>query len=766
MPDAEDIPLVDLGDSRGVSLETPAPPRVYLRAHWAEAWELIPYLHAIEVVWSTAPTLPVAVLQWRYGEIKQHDDRDFFVEFKLAGKTRAFVKIECDTIRDPEDVTLWLSRTWYGVLEIESDDSFGARVDRRESPLGPSFTNIASGRQEFTCYGLEKLLMDHAITGTKWPPADFDAEDPFYETNFVPAVFNRGGVGNRTTIEYGEAPHLHPLFATDVENASKWSSDAIIRYLLATQTPLDRLGAVLVPFAFATDGIVPTWDAPELEADGQTTYSLLDRLINRRRLLTWWIEVDEDTGDEPHLANVLAATLTPSEIPNNVPGAVPIPANGSPKVVGGDYSQVTSISIKASDVGQYDQVIVRGRRRVSVATFAVNDALEKGWDLNAKGEYDAGASDSAGYSDLDVDEKVKRDAAVRSHPKLRKVYSFFRLPVDWDLKVQDAAGEDRPVFEKSLGGDEPQAQYYPELFFERGLPLFEEVNYTGGIIAAKSYYESEERPFRELLGPLVFARRPASGKWAAGEEFSVEAEITDADDNPQFSLSVDVPPDSHGVYVRVQGEPQHAIATDDFVALDTDPEVGAFDYAEHLRLTLALQEGRYFEARWPPSEPPGDALRQKVLYVGEQYEKIHVVPDTVLGVDVDGELKRSEGGDIIRPRDGDKRLLAIARVAAAWYCRTHYDVVIQTQLLGASLHLGDMITEIRPVAAGDVWLADGHYRVVNAPISQLAISYSAGEGASSLPPPPILTIETMSGELDPIQTIPPSLPPVVVRRRL
>ena len=94
--------LIDLGRGAASIAETTTH-RVYLREHWADAWEETPYLRAIEVVWSTAPSLPVATLEWIYGEIKQADDRDFLVELKLAGKTRSFVKIEIDIGRDPEE---------------------------------------------------------------------------------------------------------------------------------------------------------------------------------------------------------------------------------------------------------------------------------------------------------------------------------------------------------------------------------------------------------------------------------------------------------------------------------------------------------------------------------------------------------------------------------------------------------------------------------------------------------------------------------------
>lgn len=707
--------------------------RVYYRAAWADEWTQWTSMQAVNVVWSCAPTLPTATLLWRYGWIKQVDAATPAEVAKLAGVTSLYVKIEIDATYSGGS---WSTATWYGILSF-ADDQLGGSTFR-----GAPVNVIATGEQTFTCYGLEKLLVDHIIR-TSWVA--------FGATDFIGRglTFNRRGIGNRSA---AAAPGYTSYgFEPDPDLGVLWSSLDIVNHVLEFQTPRDETDAVEVPFILQDDSQIPDWDSPEIDSDRQTAYSLLDRIINRKRLLLWWLEVDEE--EDPAVVTLHTNTMLASALTIPLTGAPTIPANSSQIDLQFDSDTLTTAAVRTSDVEKVDVVIAQGARRRSVATFSIIDAtLETGWAPADETLYIAGASGDADYGALSIKDKQKRNADFRSSPAMEKVYAFFRIPDYWDFQTADGiGGEAMAMFPDDVDVDLVYPQYFPDLYIEQTMPLIAGVDYAGDSELGLLPTEPDED--RDELSPLVFFRRPETATgWVRAEDIAKTAglEEDDEDANNRFSCSVRVPRDSRGLFIRVHGEPgQHAIATYTFSRLPTDEHPGGYRYESgKMLVTMSLVDDRCVEGRWPATDPTSETLRYMVIDAGDGYRKDYLVPDTVVGVASDGTLIRTVGGFLPVESDDDDqhRLVAIAKVAASWHTVTHNVLSLQTHRLRIDIGLGDLVTTI-----GDT--ADGHRQTLNTPVTQIEVTIP--QDASD----PIMVITTWAGELDPMQLLPRPIPP-------
>jgi hypothetical protein len=706
--------------------------RVYTRAHWNETWQRIDHLQCLEAVWCCAPTLPTATLAWRYGSISQIDEPGFIWYAKKSNVSRLFVKIEIDMYREYEWHE-WQTKTWYGAIDLNDDTLWGAR---------DAAGAFSSGEQLFTAYGLEKLLADHWILHSY-----FDGST----TKTARALtFNDGGHANRSLSKDGSY-----VFASDPDWSEHWSSADVVEYLLALQTPRDNGDAIRIPFALDSAHNIPTWDRPELAQEGQTTYSLIERVINRKRLLLWWLEVESPEEEEdPDNVVLHTETLVARDVIVPLPGASAIPANAHQKRLLFNQDQLTVAVLRDDSVQRYDQVVCRGARRRSVGSFSVTDAtIEPGWVAADETAYEEGASGSAGYAGLGTKEKQKKNRDARDVPKLERVFSFFRLPTTWNKKVKNGEGGDaNPLFPAADGGAAGEPIYFPTLAFEQSLPLIKGIDYSGDAVKNGTYEEPKRD--REELSSLVFLKRQETRydttvRWVDAETLAdtLTAEESNSDANNRFSASVRVPPDSRGVFVRVHGGVgQHAIATADFTRLPVDEHPGGYNFRDGMILTLSLPDDRHVEGVWPATPPANvDAIRKLVIDAGDGYRKDYVAPGTVVGAKNDGSLLRSTGGHIpkVSPDDDEARLKALAKIAAAWYCVTHFVLRLETKRLRTDIAIGDLVTEI-----GDPAAVNGHHHVINSPVTEIGVRIPRDGGD------PVMLVLTWAGELDPLQIMP------------
>jgi hypothetical protein len=268
------------------------------------------------------------------------------------------------------------------------------------------------------------------------------------------------------------------------------------------------------------------------------------------------------------------------------------------------------------------------------------------------------------------------------------------------------------------------------------------------------------------MKPLCFFRRPYRTtppyKYQPCDGM-VSVEQTHVKENTKIQCHLSVPHETMTIQLTVSGQPQHAIAYVDFSPLpNEDKSLGRLNWRTAV-FTCSIMSQFHTEGRWPDPPLTSDAVRKKIIYAGDQYYQHHVAPQTVVGVDENGYLVRSDGGWIPTlgsPEDPLPLLEDIARISAAWYCVRHYVLSMETYRLKPSIDvpLGALVIE----AGGGVGTGDGHKMTVNAPITQVKFTYPRGTGEKT--PAARMQVKTWAGELDAVEFVAVKPPPAPLRR--
>lgn len=738
-------------------------PEVFVRQKWGDTWLPYPKLAPIEVTWSVAPTLPVATFEMDYGSVRPpyrelDSDGNEILGFQEVTKWSAtnlvgwFVRVKCVT-NASESKPIELARYWYGRIEQAYDDQGGVELVKKLNDDGTTSTIVrAHGRVTVVAIGLEKLLADHQVLNS-WCQGLTEIG--------VPLDFNRAGPkgveGNRS-----QDPFLFTyLFATDPATAKKWSTRNIVEYLLAYHVPKDQADTKKLFWSLADSSkpFLSDTDAPLLKCDNASTYSLISQLLDRRRGLMWWAEVDYQADVENDSPNAPIWIRCNSINSDPVMGSkITTPANTSQINVEYDSDPLTKTVINTSDLQRFDQVVVRGPRIRCVGTFSAQDGtLEAAWKSTDEEEYEAGGTPHPeGTAKVT---KEERNLRVRRQPKLSKVFSVFRIPSDWDFQVGDGIGGDKHPLFRDVDG-EPLENNYMELFFEQTMPILEGADYSltnipAGVVPLATVDEHE-------MKPLVFFRRP---KWTSppykyqpAEGSLASREQVDPKENMRIQCYIAVPQGTKTIELNVSGDPQHAIAFADFTPISgEDKACGEVDWRKMV-VTASIESQHHTEAVWPDPASENDAVRKKVIYAGDQYYQHYVAPSTVVGIDADGVLIRSDGGWIPTtgaPEDPIPYLQDIAKVSAAWYTVQHFEMSLQSYRLKAQndIPLGALVLK----AGGGVAAAEyGLDKIdVNAPVTQITFRYPTGSGTRT--PAATMEIKTWAGELDAVELVPARL---------
>lgn len=721
---------------------------VYVKQTWSGVWVWYQHLHCLEATWCLSPSMPTATLVWDYGYVQPSNYRQYLPASKLS-INGYYVKIVLQT-----NTVAGTSNTWYGVVSHIEDEQWGI--------AGTGDNARATGQQTFHCYGLEKLLDTEYLSESY---VDTGAEAPIVVQ--LPIGFNRDGRPNMNDRAIGpQNGHVfegQPFYQEGSlrRSAAWWTTWEICDYLIRWMVPKDsfltrnkRINWVMV-----NSGLyLPHYDHPVIEQEGQTVLAVLNRLIDRRRLRSFYVTVDETVT--PNNIQLVVVAWNKTTIDTGIEGAdIYLGAVSDDRVITllYDYNQSTTAVLRKAQVARYDRIVVRGARRTTTATFFVDDnMLDLGWSNDAEMVYEEAASDVAGYADWDDLKKRQRNAEVRGSEELSHVYSWFKLPDYWTQHiVHPGGGGNYPAFVDAGGEAVPQDIH--EVHFEPFLPLYEHVDYSSDIIGNHSQEEPPIRVYRQLL--LVF-KVPTDERYVAGDAISTLAEAS-ADQDPDEGEDADgrnwrwsalcrVQPDSRVLEVRVSGEPQHVIAKGDFTPLDDDRVLGDFAFRdEKMLVTATLIDNRYAEGKYPPDGTLDGTLVDEqfgyVIYAGDEYRQDFVVPNTVVDVDTEGKLVKSNGGYV---RNDTNLLACLARIAYEWWHQERVILSLQTTQLTSGVQIGHLIDTI-----GDSAVVNGHYEAVNTVVSELRITWPRIEGNGR--DTPMLQFVTGAGELDPMTMMPP-----------
>lgn len=723
--------------------------RVYERSSWADSWTEVEYLDVLDVTWCLGPSIPTATLQWNYGWIRQRGARGFAEVARRDWTWPKYLKIEVDCEYDA-DLDTWSKRTWYGLLELESEQLDGIVLTGV-----PHAT--PTGTQVFHAFGLETLLAKTKIDRTYHQAADSDTK---YEV-LARVPFNQGGRPNRNATYQPDGCYLFGQKITDQE---WWSTKEIANYLLTYLTPRDYLDTLPASVQFTQDAgsVLLDWDRHEVDVTDATTLSVLQRLITRQRLQGYWFTVDEETAGDPVVLH--SCTFLQADVSITISGLTKtLPANSSQINLIYDTDQETTCQFRDDRSQMYDLISVYAGEEISVGTFSVEDGtLKKSWTTAQQTAYNAGASGMTGWSSLSIDQQERLNNDVRSSPQLEDVFCLFEIPENWNQKVGDgvngvASGSRDRFFRNDV---ESIDAYLPAVFFENNCGLASGVDYSGSRIAdyadgtlpslGEPDMEGESETLIPWLAPMVFLARPESDplSWCRGEHLANSVGVESTYDEERFSVSANVPAKTRKVQFRVSGGPQHAIASGVFSPNDGDDDTAArVSYSTDFLVTMAAKSGVRLLVE-VPAAPAVDReiIRRLVIDSGLPYHVVTVANHTVVDVDTDGTLLRSTGGRFCRPFDAIDRLTAIATIAYEWYSIPHQSISLDTtRLIGDDkIKLGDLIHQI-----GDTTDSTNlHIREINSVITEIRVDWPVASG--EIPPPPRMTIRTQASELDPL----------------
>jgi len=736
---------VDFGSQR---LAAVGIQRVYLRQKWQDSWELYPDLHCLEATWCLSPSMPTATLQWDYGFTTGLSSLYYARAAKLdVNGWYAKVMMQTDVIADT-----W--NTWYGVVNQIEDEHQGI-VTVGGIPL-------ATGRQTLHCYGLEKLL-DTEYLSESW----VDNGDEQAICVQLPIEFNARGKPNMNDRE--AQPYAGHVFegqvltpgGTNRPTAAWWSTVDICDYLAKWAVPREsfRTRNKRIPFAMVGHAFyLSPADQPTLEQEGQTVLSLLNRLIDRRRLRSFYMTVDETKT--PNEVQIVVVPWNKDVINFGIAGTYNYLGNANLLRLKYDKNENTSTVLRKTKVNRYDRVVVRGARRTSTATFHVAAAyLAAAWTTAEETAYEAGASGVTGYATWDDLQQQQRNAEVRSADELSAVYSWFKLPDTWNLQIEAATGSSvNPVFVDSAGNSVPQCIH--EVVWEPQLPFYEHVDYSGDAIENGA----DEPPILVYRQPLVWFKIPDTTRYIAGDAVGTLAEgsadQTDDGGNSRWSARVQTQTDTRTLEVHADGEKQHVIAGANFTALTEDRDLGDFTYSSKgMLITATLRDNRYAEGKYPADgSRDGTLIDQQfgyVIYAGDSYRQDYVVPGTVVDVDSAGALVVSNGGYV---RDDTDMLAVFARIAYEWWSQERTILSFSTTQLTSLIQVGYLIETIGDSTivanipgVGEV--VNEHYEVVNTVVSELRITWPRLDGNQLAAPR--MEFTTGAGELDPMTLAPP-----------
>lgn len=724
--------------STATSVAIPAH-RVWLRQFWGDNWELEPYLYCETCAKRASPEKSSAILHYDYGTIVRPDSNEA-VYFAPLAIERWYVKIEIDAVDssgNPETIL------WYGIVVEPSKEAYGA-------PLSGSSARLATGIQKFTCYGMEDLLA-REVPLKSWflndafeeiavnRPLPFNFQSSHTADHVVPnraSVVGRQGALKPSYLFYGGATNT----------AQAWSSDEIVDYLLAYESPKNPLGLPIVPFAVDPDyDAVPYYDQPRIERKTESLKELIDRLISRKRLVSYWVDVnesEEENGEDIVLLRCFTFTAADIVVPTSYPAATGTFTNGfavisaNAATVSLDFDEAFDVecaSLRYSGHDRYDQVVVRGARKTSTfSTGWLDDNLSPGWDVGTlQTEYQTAASGQSNYGPTAALQQY-RNQLWRDAERYRKVYRWFSVDADWNGEANNGEGTGAwvPVFviDDSFGADD--TWFRPGLLFRSKLPFYAGWDYTQlPSITPDSQYTGSGLP-PELLGPLAFFKCSTTladnqTRYMRADKM-VEAFKTDKHSlaGPAISCSLKMQDRGLGVELNVHGAPQHAIAKSTFSPVDfSDLQSPPLDYTNNVIFTVCVEADSFCEATQPedvalqpdvdpeaeseeagdevgadPAEDPqvDDSVRTLLIDLshlehGNALRLDFVCTGTVVDIS-DGLLKRVNAGCYVRDDRG--RLGGLAKAAWAWYSVARQAFTLRYRQIDGQFSIGQLITQL------------------------------------------------------------------------
>lgn len=701
--------------------------KVFTKLNWSDnEWVEQENLFADYAVFSCAPDISKAQLYWRYGRVMGYGENEFETREK-KDLLDYYVQIEIDR-PDDDDGEPQDPLRWYGIVVSDSREIEGPWLAPPVVPLAP--VAHPAGKQIIECLGLEYLLTRKVID------TSIVATGSGTENTINRAIgFNLGPGHDNSSVywpncNFGTGDKGTYIFASQLDGATvlDWRAIDILKYVLAYHSPANEAGEIDLQWGVSADSNAThlEWQKPMLRVHGHTVFDVLNMLVDRRRLSSWKVVV-EDTGPK-----VYVFTFNPEDI--DLPDGKTILANDSQFTWNFDTTVLVRQPVLTSDAAsEFIKVTARGERRGFCFTIAQSETtLEADWSSALQTAYNAGASAQTGYAAADETDKQDRNKAEREREKYRRVYKYFRVPPTWN-------GSTATVNNVFLNLDDPvhPLKYWvPGFRFEPKIPLKTDITY-GDTIAAEDLTSTtgdtlakSKKEFRPPFAVINTADAGATAKYEDVHALSQgDSTVAYHSNGRTWSCSLRMADDAPSIILDVSGAPQHMIASNEFTGVDDADK--AVDPPEldwrTVYCTVFLLGDCYAEQTWPDLPFPTTDDVAKVLIIDVPNMRLdYVVPSTVTHLNSDGSLQRTANGGYIH--DDRAKLKEIARVAYQWYSTPR-------QAIDASEHsfnvfeVGDLITTIGAVET---------LETVNSVVTQLSIDLRHG----------VASYKTAFGELD------------------
>lgn len=707
--------------------------RVSTATTLGNVWTERPHLHVESLALLAAPDIDQCLLSYRTGYFATREADEFGGSvqtvpqwFDALTVTRHFVKVE---LLDRTNLTAGEPTViveWYGVIEVD---------DRNEAQQADEETH-RTGFQMLTAFGLLRLLETVIIDSSevkKPSGSEFQTIGRGLPFNFD----SRGALqrrGNRTSAKRGDTYVFDFLpYGDDDENPEGsadyyWNASDAVRYLLEYHRPVDQYDDDLcewvceplvredLPVAFY-DITVPT--------DRRTVKSVLDDLIDRRRMVGYWVYGRINDSDQFE-AVLKCFTFTADEIPTDS-GSVPANPN-TDSLIAGASTIVTSVKVSQVATHQVDELIVEGAPITSTITLrpGENDAdvveLAEGWSSDQEDDYKDGASGDE-----------TENTISRARDSMRDVFARFFVDTDWPGTVaRDDGGVkeywvtlnlDNVTIDDGITDGDVEALFLKGSDADRQGPLaFHGKGFLELLPLKDARTNESRRPFVAMAEGDAGTPDP-DDKWAFCEHVSTLSI------NRKFNCHLYMLTDRLGIRIEVdKAGGQQLIAKDawagaDDTPTDLDPDSAEGLNYENMRLTVTLE----WDDRVRVTQSLGTASGQKrILRIIIPDARLDfLLPGTIRDIDTDGDLKISDGEVV---KDDRSRLRSILAAAAAWYGETRQAITITYRELNPYLEIGTLLTQLWGVSD----------EPINTPVT--GIQFNTGAGTT--------TIETCYAEID------------------
>jgi len=730
--------------------------RLYAKARWADAWVIEERAVLNSVTISAQPSVPTASFSYRYGPALERDATTWAMRNKVNIEGW-FIAIEIDT---PESIAagdVSLCHQWVGYVDAVAESERGAVF--YDGALR------ATGLQQFSCVGIINALAFEQVDRTFF---NCNANDPFgrVEIGLSPPIFNRlitdretddddRPEQSRAVAKVAEPPggptgksflHIFEKIygrASDTTTHNPWSTRDIAEHLIDRYAPRDFEGESIIKFRWKSDALakLPDADRPMLDCAGKNLLQCLDELITASKLLGYYATYVVDAS-VPWI-ELSTYTLTETAITTD-DYTVPANADTVDLMLFADPSTSYTTQFNLSQL--YNQVIARGAKRQVVATFLPKDSsvdttrhMQPSWSTTLASDQQTKVT--AVSTSIPTADQIEKKLQIYDSPQFAAVNSHFilRTTPAWDFQI----GSQR-LFEQEKDIEGTDKDYYPSpqhLRVLENLPLLENINYTAGF--AQSALGVRPRRFLAMqvfspeysitTGAPTVLTPHASNLMYWGNRHKRTYYWTAT--QPPFSIEATALTNAIGVALKVNGASQYQLTTSSVVSSDLVPHLPQISWTQ-LRVTLALEEDRRLEQRWPATVTALDAVRR--LYIdAPNMQKNRILAGTLLWTD--DQVYSVPSTTTIR--DDTTKLLSIAKRAAAWFTKPRKILRVRTARTTSEIKLGKLITTIETGTVQE--------QTINTVVTQMAFSFSDRAPAS-------MEIETQSGQLDPLAFLPPS----------